>query len=410
MNFLKKLLFGSPQDQFAKALMAEFLLAEDKQNLQYDKATFCLTNSNDEKMNLGDLYQQHCQLPPEQRPAHLKELVHVFMLANTEVPSSFEEARPNLRPKVWFRRTMANMRLQLRLNGKNEIKGEYGLNTPTYPLGEHLLTTVVYEQPPALRSLSPADFEKWGVTYYEAMEAACENLNRASIGYSQIRNSLHAFRTADCYDTSRILLKEQISSLDVLGEHVAMVPNRNALFVTGSEDDDGLKMMLKLAEEIQKESELKGQHWPTPPILLRLVDGEWEDWMLPSTHELFTRFGQLRDGFFGNLYAGQKELLDAIHEKEGGPFVAAYSGAQKKPTDPILSFCVWSQDVDSLLPKTQVIVLAGPEGTAAIGEWDRVTDIVGDLLVADDSYYPVLYRANEFPTQEQLNAIGMLEV
>ena len=49
MNFLKNLFSGTPsQDQFAKALIAEFRRAGDKRNLQYDKENSRLTHTTGE--------------------------------------------------------------------------------------------------------------------------------------------------------------------------------------------------------------------------------------------------------------------------------------------------------------------------------------------------------------------------
>ena len=401
MNFLKKMFSGPPtKDQFAKAVIAEFRRAGDPRELKYDQEHFRLKHANGEEMNLTSLFQEHCQLAPKDRQGQLTRIVQAFLTAREELPDSFEEARPNLRPKIWLRSSMVNIDLRLRLAGKKTFE------SPTYPLGDHLVMGLVYDMPSAMRSLSKDDLDKWNVSYYEAMEIAVENLSESSIAYSKIGDRFHSAMSGDNYDSCRILLKEQISSWDVLGDHVAMVPQRDALYVTGSKDDTGLKIMLELAE-----SNLKNQPRPLSPIPLRLVDGEWKDWTVPTTHELFPRFQKLEIEFLGGLYAEQKELLDAIHEKEvEGSFVASFSGIQKKPTDPVLTYCVWSRNVNSLLPKTQLIFFVGPEGAAAIGEWDRVAEIVGDLLVADDSYYPVRYRVKEFPTQEQLDAIGKMEL
>ncbi len=401
MDILKNLLSGLlSKDQFAEAVLAGFRLAGDRRELKYDQENFRLRHSNGEEINLTSLFQEHCQLPPKDRQAQLKRIVQAFLTARDELPESFDEARPNLRPKVWLRWSIVNIELQQRLAGKTSFE------SPHYPLGSHLVTGLVYDMPAAMRSLSQGDLDKWGVSYYEAAEIACENLSETSLVYSKIGDRFRSAMSGDNYDSCRILLKDQISSWDVLGDCVAMVPQRDALYVTGSKDDTGLKIMLDLTA-----ATLQDQPRPLSPIPLRLVAGEWEDWMIPSTHELFPRFNQLQTEFIGGLYAQQKELLDAIHEKEGaGPFVASYSAIHKKPTDPLLTYCVWGQDVDSLLPKTQLIFFVGPAGAAAVGQWGRVAEVVGDLLELDENLYPVRYRVKQTPTQEQLDAIGKMEL
>lgn len=409
MNFLKNWFLGVPsQDQFAKAMLAELRRAGDTRDLQYQKEHFRLVHKGGEEINLTNMYQEHCQLPRRERSAHLKNIVAGFVAAAEELPESFEDARPNLRPKIWLRAAIVNIDLRLRL------KGEKGFDSPNYPLGEHLVTSLVYDMPTSMRGLSQSDLEKWGVTYYEAMEAACQNLEAATTGHSrmgtdpsaEVSTQLYSAITGDNYDSSRILLKDSISSWEVAGDHVAMVPQRDTLFVTGSNDDLALEMMLSMTE-----AALKDEPRPLSPIPLRLVDGEWDNWIVPKTHKLFDRFEQLKTNFMGDLYAEQKELLEAVLDKEKKDvFVASFSGMKNKSTGNVVSYCVWPQNVDSLLPKTSLIMFANEQGVEAIGEWDHVAEIVGDLLTLDDSYYPVRYRVNLFPTPEQLKAIGMLEL
>ena len=143
------------------------------------------------------------------------------------------------------------------------------------------------------------------------MEVACQNLQETSIAYSKIGDRFHSAVSGDNYDSARILLKDQVSTWDVLGDPVAMVPQRDAMYVTGSDDEIGLKMMLDLAEMT-----LNDEVRPLSPYPLRLVDGEWEDWAFPQAHESYPKFRSLENRFLSDLYAEQKPLLDAIHEKE----------------------------------------------------------------------------------------------
>jgi len=47
---------------------------------------------------------------------------------------------------------------------------------PYQPIGEHLAAGLVYDLPGALRVIRQEDLDEWGVTFYEAMEVALENL------------------------------------------------------------------------------------------------------------------------------------------------------------------------------------------------------------------------------------------
>lgn len=322
-----------------------------------------------------------------------------FVSSKDELPASFDEARPNLRPKIWPRATFTELQLRQRIAGGKEI------DVPLYLLGSHLVTTVVYDLPNSMRSLSQEDFENWNVSYYEAMEAACENLKEASVAYSKIGDGFYSAVSGDSYHSSRILLKDQIAEWDVVGDKVAMVPQRDSLFVTGSEDDVSLKIMLSLTETTIAE-----QPRPLCPIPLRLVDDEWEDWMVPRSHELYRSYKDLEANFLGGLYADQKSLLDQLHEKDGVDiFVASFSGIKKESTGETLSYCLWSKGVDTLLPKTQLLMLGAGQESVSICEWERVFEVVGDLMELDDDLYPARYRVTEFPSDAQIAEIGTIE-
>jgi hypothetical protein len=111
-------------------------------------------------------------------------------------------------------------------------------------------------------------------------------------------------------------------------------------------------------------------------------------------------------------YNDQKELLDKIHESTGEDvFVASFSAVQHKDSGRIASYGVWAEGVPTLLPETDDLVLmrGNPQTddihVAASGPWQRVREIAGDLM-QPLGVYPERYRVVEFPTPQQLAAIG----
>ena len=394
-------LFGPPsRDQFAAAMIRALRDIGDLRQHRYESEQFRLVNGGAGEINLGNIYQEHCKLPSAERKAHLKQVAHAFYSAENELPELFDDARKNLRPKIWPRATYANLELRQRLNEGKPF------DLPLYPLGSHLMTTIVYDLPTSIRSLSNEDLEKWGVSYYEALEIACQNLAETSIAYSKIGDRFHSAVSGDNYDSARILLKDLISTWDVLGDPVAMVPQRDAMYVTGSDDEIGLKMMVDLAEMT-----LKDDLRPLSPFPLKLVDGEWEDWTFPETHESYAKFRQLENQFMSELYAEQKALLEATYEKEQiDVFVASYSGLKHKTTDEVISFCSWAKDCEALLPKTDLIMIQVDDGPGAICKWDRVVRYAKDLLEPVEDLYPIRYRVCQIPSPQQLEQIGTVEL
>jgi hypothetical protein len=114
----------------------------------------------------------------------------------------------------------------------------------------------------------------------------------------------------------------------------------------------------------------------------------------------------------GSLYAEQKELLDKIHQRDGTDlYVSSFSAVQKSDADDVVSYCVWGEGVDCLLPVTQKVAFMqeGQERPVALGTWSHVMTIAGDLLESTEDY-PRRYRARLFPDQAALEAIGAGEM
>jgi hypothetical protein len=72
-----------------------------------------------------------------------------------------------------------------------------------------------------------------------------------------------------------------------------------------------------------------------------------------------------------------------------------------------VTYCVWGNGVDSLLPVTQKAVLMRDhgKGPTAIGTWERVRSIAGNLLEPTE-HYPPRFRVRGFPDDAPLAAIG----
>ncbi len=115
--------------------------------------------------------------------------------------------------------------------------------------------------------------------------------------------------------------------------------------------------------------------------------------------------------FLAGLYNQQKPLLDELLDADVDDyaFVASFSAIQLNESGAIRSYCVWGEDVISLLPRTQIIVFMGEDGTLASGEWSHVQSVVGELMYEEEEHYPPRYRVIEFPAAEQLEQIGFTE-
>ena len=282
-----------------------------------------------------------------------------------------------------------------------EVADGIPLNWPYEILGEHFGIGIVYDLPEAMRSIPQASLDAWGVTFYEAMEAAMENLLSLEgkfIG-PESGEGVYLSATGDNYDASRLLIKDAIRHFQVKGDHIAMVPNRENLIVVGSEDVAGLAGMVKLAAKALKEPR------PISGIALRLDGDEWTPWMPPPSHPSYKDFPELRLQTLGHDYAQQKDMLDKLHAKNGEDVFVANFSAIKSPDGKLFSYATWTATTNSLLPKTDVLVLGRIGGNIAMVEWEKVVDVAGDLMEPLD-IYPPRFRVRGFPSEKQLKAMG----
>jgi hypothetical protein len=351
-------------------------------------------------VNLRNFYAEFCNLSPADRKKYLPETILAIIAPRDELPENFEEIKGHLRPKIWARAGIEHTNLQARIRG-----GKKGIDMPQYEVGSHLLASIVYDLPRSVRSISSDELETWGTSYYEALEIATQNLIESKFEYTKVGDGLYISTTGDSYDASRVLLTDFIRSLEVEGEVIAMVPNRDMLLVAGADDDQALEGMVTLAEQA-----VEGPR-PLASTALRLVGDDWVDWMPSRGHQLFDRFRILELKYLYQEYAQQKEMLDKLYETQGiERFVATFSAATDTDGDNLFSYSVWSAGVESLLPHAERVMFYRPSETGdkeivASVPWHKVEKVVGHLM-SDVDLYPRRFLVTEFPSEQELRQLG----
>ncbi len=405
MGFFDRLLGPPSLDRFASDLMRGIRAAGETNELHFDRVERSIFQLRDGEVvgvvNLGNIYGNYCRLPRAQRPEFLRTCVRMAMARHRELPDEFEAASHDLRPRIWPRTAIEQERLR-GLMGEN---GAQLADMPSEPIGEHLVACLAYDWPESVQSVTSDNLEAWGVTVYEAMEVARRNLEEATSMYSKIGESLYCFTSGDSYDASRLTLVDRIQEFELAGKPVAMAPTREQLYVTGSEDELGLKMMAELA------GQALGGPYTLSGIPLVLNDREWADWMPPEDHPHHRSFRKMATTWLGGLYAEQKPLLEAYHLRQGiDVFVASFSGVEKGDGE-VVSYCVWGEGVDGLLPVTHKVAFMkyGQESPIALGPWNRVMEIAGDLMEPTE-HYPARFRVRRHPDDAALAAIGKGEM
>jgi hypothetical protein len=394
-------LFNRPlsQDAFAKMVIKRLRASGETGPIEYDKQ-FRLRKSADHVFFLTNIYQQYQRLPKSEHENLIKSFLTTWHTAGLEAPKNFADAKADLLPAL-----RARAYLEIDIHRVSDTFHS-SVDVPFEVIGDHLSVSLVYDLPQSMMTVSSELLEQWGVSFYEAMEVAKENLHQNTRQFAKM-GDLYAVVTGDSYDASRLVVTDFVRSLEVAGDTIAMVPNREALYVCGSEDAAGLAMMAHLTKEnIQHERNISG-------MAFRLSGDEWEMWLPPEDHPAYQDFRELHFQSLAQTYAEQKDLLDKRHEREQTDiFVATYSGIQNEKTGRIASYCMWSEGVDSLLPETDQIFFFRPRAPkdkqlAARGDWNHIRSVVGDLMEPQDTY-PERWRVREFPSEAKLNEIGTM--
>ena len=384
------------RQEFADQIIEGLTKAGERRVLKFREESFSLVyegNSSDE-INLKNMYAEHCSTEPAMRNDHLKRVLLALIQAKYQLPEDFEDARPDLRPKIWTRATFAQMKLA------SQIQGKPSMELPLVPIGEHLLLGLVFDLPASMRSIIADNLRDWDVTLYEAIEAAKHNLLDSGFPLALLGDRLYVSVTGDHYEACRILAVELIRSLKLEGDPIAMIPNRDTLFITGSEDAEGLDMMATLTAKVMEEPR------PMMSTALRLVDDEWTDWLPPAEHPAYPKFKDLKVQCLLGIYDVQKDQLTQLHQTQGVDVFVASQFAVRSPEGRIWTCCVWAESIESWLPESDYIMFFWNEQSEqARVTWDQAVQLVGSLMEEIEDLYPRRFRVNSFPNEDQLNQL-----
>ena len=413
MSLLDKVFSGKPNRADFTEMMIHALHQAGIQKVDQSEADFSLKLAGGATIFLGNVYGNFCRAPRNARQAIITEFVSAAasIPEGHSIPSDFASVKPSLLPVIRDAASFSIERLMNRKNGRDAaprllpfgggdtLTVDSGIGELTKPLAGELVVGLAYDTERTITSIYRDHFDKWGVSLDEAFKAAKENLwEKTDPNRFAGKDGIYWGEWADSYDSSRILLTELIYRLSVDGDPVAFVPNRDQLWVTGTNNSAGLAAILKNGME----NHFKHGHSLSPDLYV-LVDGTWkvhvpED---KSLRELWMKIKRQRDAID---YGQQQKLLNEIHEKEGiDIFVASYKIYERKD-GLTYSACVWTNEIDSSLPRSENIAfMADVENPDYfVVPWETATSVIGNLLEREPDLLPARYRARQFPSQEQL--------
>lgn len=390
------------EDRFAVIMVDALRQAGLDEPVAYDEDNFALRIGRDRKIYLRNAFEQYHAAPREVRHQVVEHYAFgVFISPEELTPDSFAEAAPELRPVVRGRIYPRYVRMQ------GEIDDDPYVEMPYRVIGEHFVEMLAYDMPNRVLYLPETQFADWGVSIDEAFEAAEGNIRAVGGSFEGTEGRIYVGAWDDGYAASRVVAVEMLRKLQVRGRLVVAVPNREILIVTGSGDHEALQQMGTMIAEAENEPNFESG------IVLSLEDAGWRPFLPREDSPAWDILHRHQVASFWRDYDEQKRLLDGLNEKRGVDIhVAEYMAHEDRVTRELSTMCVWTNGVESLLPRTDAVVFATgePEDPEYLGSapWERVGEVAGDLMQPTDRY-PERWRVREFPSRERRDAMDLDE-
>jgi len=400
---------GRPsKDEFAKLAVKRLRQAGEDQPISYDPANFALTVGEGDKpstMFLHNAYNHYLAAPRLKRSAVLNEFVMGSRVP--EMPETWDEVKPLMRPRVRDRFYHWAMPRQLELAGHDPSEM---IQPVLRSICEQLNVELAVDTEHSIATFDRDRLEEWGIDEDTAFAAARDNLwSVSNDDFLQPQPGVYVSPWRDNWDASRLYLHDLIWQLKVKGLPVAAVPSRDVLIVTGSEDAEGLLALASLAEET-----INNDPRPSTPAPFILEDGAWRRFDAPADHPAASAIDRLNLIARVRDYEEQKEILNALHESDGTDvFVASCMVAERESTGQLFTYSVWSRGVLTQLPMTDFLAFnadpGGKDDESIMVPWSQACAIAGDLMEPVDVYPPRLL-VESFPDQQQLQKLRDLDM
>jgi hypothetical protein len=244
----------------------------------------------------------------------------------------------------------------------------------------------------------------WGVSREALWARALSNLRaRARPRWEPLDSGVFQLVSEVAYEETFLLVNEVIDALNFRNEAVFSIPNRGVLLAA-----DGLHPAAVKALIAESRQRLENGPWPLSGLLFERAPTGWRRYDAPEALAEAAR--SLRTLDLARTYHDQKDSLDKLHERTATDVFVATFALRSHPHTPdhIQSWCTGSAGVDTLLPKTDHMVLNRAPGSdnpdLLFVPWATVERLCGHYLKPTDED-PPRYRADAFPSAAEWTAL-----
>jgi len=372
---------------FACQLISAIRNAHPTAQVTYDPDSAYLLNDGQPFLSIVDLFWEYSAAPTWHRCNVLEKCVRVWSNITRPLPESWEDARPDVLPRIYARAEYEHVKVP------DADRRVYRI------VADHFAVALVYDHRDTMEMIYSDDLAAWGVSEEVAFHAALQNLREMSLHpqFSMHLSGVFAAEYQDDYDSSRVLWPDIIAAANVVGDPVVLIPNRRTLFISGANDSGALCVMADLALKCTQ------QPWHISGIAMRFHDGRWQPYQPPYNHPARARFRNLYLHSMHRAYAEQCAILGTTTERNGTTcFVSSYLVWPELGHERAFSNTVWSNGLDSLLPRVDVMtVIVDPPSRRELDtkgadacdsceilaiKWEDMCTVLGDLMTKTSEY------------------------
>jgi len=395
MGLLDRLLGRLTPETLAQELIGLLRASGENRPMQYvprENKIVIGTSKDSSVIGIGNLYAEYCAAPRAYRADVLLRFARAQIQGGKKLPP-FDEIKGMILPRIRERSYYESIKLKI------------GMNFPHQIIADDFAVGLAIDLPDAIRESDESQLKDWNLSLDDALALARKNLwERSNEDFRQIQPGVYASPWKDNHDCSRVYLHDLIWQLKVKGAHVAMIPNRDTLLVTGADDEAGLSKIAQMTEDAMDQPRFMSA------FALKLNDRKWEPFQPPADHPSHDAFAMLAIKTRILEYENQGAALKEKFKKEGNDiFVSKYSGLARKDGT-VYSMSVWTKGVTAVLPKTDWIYFYDPDlgreqSEVADASWERVMSVAGNLM-KPLGLYPERFKISEFPSPTQIQQLG----
>lgn len=399
----------SEQDTITKEMFASLVLNLLSEAGESDWAVsysnFSVASNNGEGpqfMSLARMYHEYLTLESPDNFLTLNKQINLLLNArhsNREMDTKLASLLPCVRTLSSFQQANITFRKQPSYSAEKEII--------FFPYAEVLAMGLVFDDPETMKHLRFIDVEELGLEVEDAIDIAVGNLRAISAGPMRVvQPGFYTSPWKDFYDGSRLMLPELFEELDVAGDVVALSPAPDALFVTGSKDLIGLELMSALGQSLMRHPR---SVWCMPLVL---KDGVWQAFVVQPDDAAFDTINTYRMNVLNSLYQSQEGMLEDV-AKDTGAFIAPFVIETDANRDYLFSKTNVIEEKICIIPEADVIEFftrehGGIRDCVGRAPFETVSQILGDKLVPDTAFRPKRWHMSQFPSSDDLRAIGTM--